>query len=134
MSTSPQKIFTVSEARELLPELRLRLHEMREIWTDLAPFQEEAQKISKRVEEGGATLPHAGEYFLLVHRLKKKMTYFEQTGIEIKDISSGLVDFPSLRGGRVVYLCWRMDEETITHWHETNSGFAGRQPIEDPIP
>ena len=46
-------------------------------------------------------------------------------------ISSGLVDFPSLRAGRMVYLCWRVDEETITHWHESDEGFAGRQPLGD---
>jgi hypothetical protein len=131
MSDSSQKIFTVSEARELLPELRPRLHEMKEIWTELQPHRDEARKIGSRVDDGGATLPGAGEYFPLINRLKQKLAYFEKAGIELKDPAAGLIDFPSLRGGRVVYLCWRMDEETITHWHETNAGFAGRQPLED---
>ena len=52
-------------------------------------------------------------------------------GIFTLYVTFGVIDFPSLRGERVVYLCWRMDEESITHWHETNAGFAGRQPLED---
>ncbi len=132
MSDSSQKIYTVDEARELLPELRPRLHEMQDIWAELEPHREEAQKIGKRTDNGGATLPNAGEYFRLIHQLKEKLAFFGKAGIEIKDISTGLVDFPSLRDGRVMYLCWRVDEETITHWHETDGGFAGRQPLEGP--
>ena len=107
---------------------------MQDIWADLEPHREEAQKIGKRTDAGGATLPNAGEYFGLIHQLKEKLGFFEKAGIEIKDISSGLVDFPSLRSGRVVYLCWRVDEETITHWHEIDEGFAGRQPLGDANP
>ena len=126
-----KKIYAVDEARELLPELRPRLHEMQDIWTELQPYREEARQIGKRIDDGGATLPGAGEYFPLITRLKHKFAYFEKAGIEIKDPATGLIDFPSLRDGRVVYLCWRMDEENITHWHETNAGFSGRQPLED---
>ncbi len=131
MSDSSQKIYTLNEARELLTELRPRLQAMQDIWTELQPHRDEARKIGKRANDGGATLPGAGEYFLLISRLKQKLAYFEKAGIEIKDPAAGLIDFPSLRGGRIVYLCWRMDEETITHWHEINEGFAGRQPLED---
>ena len=130
MSNSPQKIYTAEDARELLPEIRPRLTKLQDIWTKLEPHREEARQIGKRVDDGGATLPGAGEYFLLINQLKQKLAYFEMAGVEIKDLSTGLIDFPSLRGGRVVYLCWRMGEETITHWHETNVGFAGRQPLE----
>ena len=61
----------------------------------------------------------------------RQMKYFEKSGIDVKDISTGLVDFPSIREGRVVFLCWRMEEETISHWHELETGFAARQPLED---
>ena len=52
-------------------------------------------------------------------------------GVQIKDFKSGLVDFPYDRDGRIVYLCWRLDEDEIRWWHETDAGFAGRQPITD---
>jgi hypothetical protein len=131
MTTSGQKVFTISEARELLPDLRPRLLRMREVWKKMSPFREESKRLSKKMEDGGSTMPNAGEYFQQIRKLQKELAFFETSGIQVKDISSGLVDFPSLRNGRVVYLCWRMDEPSITHWHETNEGFAGRQPLED---
>jgi hypothetical protein len=45
-------------------------------------------------------------------------------------LSSGLIDFPSLRAGREVWLCWKYDEPQVAYWHDLQSGFAGRQPIE----
>ncbi len=53
-------------------------------------------------------------------------------GIECKSVESGLFDFPSERDGRVVYLCWRHGERAVTHWHEVEAGFAGRQEIDGP--
>lgn len=134
MSESPKKTYTVSEARRILPEIRPRLHEMQEVWAGLESYRNEAQKIGKRIEEGGATLPNAGEYFKLIQQLRENLKFFESAGIEIKDISLGLVDFLSLQGGRLVYLCWKVDEETISHWHEIQDGFAGRKPLEDTSP
>ncbi len=52
------------------------------------------------------------------------------TGTQIKDINSGLLDFPAMRNGREVYLCWKYGEDDIAFWHEVEAGFAGRQPIE----
>ena len=52
-----------------------------------------------------------------------------ELGVECKSLESGLVDFPAERDGRVVYLCWRDGEEAVTHWHEVDAGFAGRQPL-----
>ena len=60
----------------------------------------------------------------LVHRILA-------TGAEIKDLNSGLLDFRALRGGREVYLCWKHGESAIEFWHELDTGFAGRRPIEE---
>lgn len=54
---------------------------------------------------------------------------FEELGIVLRDISSGLVDFPAERDGEPIYLCWRRGENRVDHWHDRESGFAGRQPI-----
>jgi hypothetical protein len=53
-----------------------------------------------------------------------------ETGVQIKDINIGLLDFPTLRDGHEVYLCWKYGEGDIAFWHEVDAGFAGRQPIE----
>ena len=58
------------------------------------------------------------------------MTELEQLGVECKSLDSGLFDFPCELDGRVVYLCWRTGERAVTHWHEVEAGFAGRQPLE----
>ena len=66
----------------------------------------------------------------------KLATYIEELsrlGVELKG-PDGLCDFPSLRDGREVYLCWRHGEAAVTHWHEKNAGFAGRQPLDRPLP
>ena len=52
-----------------------------------------------------------------------------QLGVELKDYFTGLIDFPSLRNGRPVYLCWRMGEAEVAYWHELEAGFAGRQKL-----
>ena len=51
-------------------------------------------------------------------------------GVQVKDLETGLLDFPCVVDGEVILLCWRMGEETITHWHGTNEGFAGRKAID----
>ena len=53
-------------------------------------------------------------------------------GVEIKGLDVGLVDFPGEMEGRPVYLCWRYGEPSVSHWHELETGFSGRQPIDDP--
>jgi hypothetical protein len=121
--------FTLYEARELLPEIRGRLIAMQVTWQDLAPYQIEVRQLANKMDKGGSTISNAGKYLTLAKKLKSQMAYFENKSIEVKDIGSGLVDFPFIREGRIVHLCWEMTEDTITHWHETDAGFAGRQPI-----
>jgi hypothetical protein len=54
-------------------------------------------------------------------------------GVQVKDLDIGLLDFPCVVEGRMVLLCWKLGEETITHWHGVDEGFAGRKPITDKI-
>ena len=61
--------------------------------------------------------------------MQKALDELDGLGVQLKDIDQGLVDFPSRRDGRVVYLCWRLGEETIAWWHDVDTGFAGRQPL-----
>jgi hypothetical protein len=53
----------------------------------------------------------------------------QELGVEVKGIEQGLVDFPSLREGRLVYLCWQAGEDRVMYWHDLDAGFAGRQPL-----
>jgi hypothetical protein len=79
---------------------------------------------------------HAADVAALRREVQSAATALQQlideldaTGAVLKGIDEGLLDFPSLREGRVVYLCWRLGEDTISYWHEMDTGFAGRQPL-----
>ncbi len=63
-------------------------------------------------------------------RLRAVLENFEQSGVLVKDLDKGLVDFPTLFRGEEVYLCWKMDEASIQFWHGTHEGFAGRKAID----
>ena len=127
-----QRIFTLGEARALVPALRPRLQAMARIRERLLPFREQVERLAEGAQRGGGTFPAAGEYLRHVQELNGHLAFLRENGVELKNMAAGLVDFPSMRQGKVVYLCWRMDEETITHWHEIEAGFAGRKPIRDP--
>jgi hypothetical protein len=64
-----------------------------------------------------------------VARLEELVDELSNVGVELKDCETGLVDFVGRHDGRDVYLCWKLGEERITHWHELNAGFAGRKPV-----
>lgn len=68
-----------------------------------------------------------------VHEIQERfaglLEELKQLGVELKDPFQGLVDFPATRDGREVWLCWRLGEESIEHWHDLEAGFGGRQPI-----
>jgi hypothetical protein len=63
-------------------------------------------------------------------RLDAILHQLQDMNIEVKDLSLGLIDFPALKNGRVIFLCWKYNEDIIQFWHEIEAGFAGRQPID----
>src|SRR6266581_1851787 len=64
---------------------------------------------------------------------KKVMEEVDSIGVQVKDIDIGLLDFPCEVEGQIILLCWKMGEKSITHWHGTQEGFAGRKPIDERI-
>jgi len=62
-------------------------------------------------------------------RMRQVIRALHDLGVEVKHLDPALLDFPALRGERVVYLCWQEGEMTVSHWHEVEDGFAGRQPL-----
>ena len=76
------------------------------------------------------SLPNGEHYAQLLLDLSVGAGDLESLGIQLKDYNHGLIDFPSMRDGRVVLLCWKADEgDNIEWWHDVESGFAGRQPL-----
>jgi hypothetical protein len=125
---SSKRYFTLEEASEVLAELRPLVGQMLDIRQELLDIQPELEPVLQKVlgNGGGKVASQAVAYF---ERLEELIGRIQQLGVELKDINSGLLDFPSLRDGREVYLCWRYGEDEIRFWHEIDAGFAGRQPL-----
>ena len=122
------KLFTVEEANDLLPALKELLKKSdraRAALTTLAPHAREA---AAHATEGGGTTA-GGEYARYLVSFFEAVREINSHGIEVKDFERWLCDFPHMREGRVVLLCWQRGEDSIQWWHDIEAGFAGRQPL-----
>ncbi len=122
------RLFTVDEANALLPTLRPLLIDILQARQNIVAAQPELWPVlEKAVNNGGSK--KAGAVLADFEVIQRNVKAIQELGIEIKDINIGLVDFPAERDGREVYICWRFDEPRVTHWHDLDSGFSGRQPL-----
>ncbi len=131
-----QRYFTLEEALALLPRLtemletlRSRRQELRELERRLAERYQQRVRGNGHVRGGDELGQLRRELEAGLAQLNEQVAAIHALGVEVKDVDQGLVDFPSLREGREVYLCWRLGEPTIAWWHELETGFAGRQPL-----
>lgn len=123
------KLFTIGEANELLPTVIPKLEKIRRLYASVAELRDDARAAAGASEFGGG-MEGGTAYVNMLYKIGKLTTDLQQLGIELKDYTRGLIDFPSLRGERVVYLCWQIgDGNEIGWWHEIDAGFAGRQPL-----
>src|SRR5215471_9173203 len=74
-----------------------------------------------------------GELQATAQRVKDAVAEIDATGVQLKDLDIGLLDFPCRVDGEIILLCWKLGEKAITHWHGTEEGFAGRKPIDERI-
>jgi hypothetical protein len=121
--------FTQDEANALLDELRPLVEQMRTAHATLRASQARLHDLmEKAVLGGGSRIPpelmHAGTH------LEKAVMAIQRHGVVIKDVSVGLLDFPSERDGRPVFLCWKPGESAVGYWHDIEGGYAGRQPLD----
>jgi hypothetical protein len=119
--------YTLEEARAELPWVGERLAQMRDARERLTDEDtRHALAGGSAGNGGGAAGKQVGEAFL---ELQAAVVAFDQRGIVVRDLDRGLVDFPSLREGREVYLCWVDGEADIGYWHELDDGYGGRQEL-----
>jgi len=123
-----KKHYTREEATALLPQLRAWLDRLAELRRTLEKYD---QRVNGLMHDGGDAGGDAvNNWIRAVAATQEVLSEFQSREILIKDIERGLLDFPALIGGREVFLCWEKDEETIEHWHDLDSGYAGRERIE----
>ena len=131
-----RRLFTLEEANQLVPWLERtfqglapsmqRLQELRE---RLSMIQRERQRLNGTFDRYNEYNSVQAEVDSISTEIQGKVDEIVAEGIIVRDISSGLVDFPHVRQGREVYLCWIGGEDSIEFWHETDQGFSHRQPL-----
>lgn len=127
---SLMKLFTVEEANSLLPTVRPIVRSIQHSHRRLVGFQSAAKQAAEGAESGGGGLREGPRYARILVELSTSAGQLESLGIQLKDYRQGLIDFPSMRDGRVVLLCWKADEgDQVEWWHDVEAGFAGRQPL-----
>jgi Uncharacterized conserved protein (DUF2203) len=96
----------------------------------VAQYRGEAKQAAEAAEKGGGGISSGLAYAEVLTALTTAIADLEALGVQLKDFERGLVDFPSLRDGRVVLLCWQMGEgDELEWWHDVDAGFAGRTPL-----
>ncbi len=123
-----KRFFTVEEARQLLPSLKELMGQVMVISHRLEEYREVVQELADSASSntGG---PEGTAYLDIVISLQSCLRQLQETGCVLKSLQDGLVDFPHLKEGREIYLCWKYGEEDIRFWHEVDEGFAGRTPL-----
>lgn len=121
------RLFSIDEANEMLPSVAKKLKRIQRLYSDIDHHRESARKAAAASEFGGGMLGGSA-YVRSLYNIGKITTELHDDGVQLKDYSRGLIDFPCMRDGRVVLLCWQLGEdEQIEWWHEIEAGFAGRQ-------
>lgn len=130
------RLYTVAEARALLPEVIPVLEALRDAFVQLRELQASVASDARHAGGNGhlkadAWHESSGEDRLetLNREVRSAARQLGGWGIELKDPARGLIDFHAERDGEVVYLCYELGEATITHWHRIADGYAGRQPL-----
>jgi hypothetical protein len=122
----PETVYTRETANLLLDEVQERLVRLQRAYADVAGHR--SSMASSAGGNGGDA--GASRWLDSSRTAADELSWFRDRGIVVRDIEQGLIDFPGLRGGRQIYLCWRLGEDAVNFWHDRETGFAGRQPLE----
>jgi hypothetical protein len=134
------RTFTLDEAQMLLPVLESLLKQAIQGKKLIEEVDAEVQEVAHRIFLNGGTLVNVVHLAArkasrekAIQRVKDAIAEIDATGVQVKDIDVGLLDFPCKVEGEIVLLCWKLGETKIAFWHETTSGFSGRKPIDERI-
>ena len=125
-----ERSFNLNEANSLLPLLRNRIGRIVKIHRRLREIQAAHRRSFDEARMRGNAPVHPA-YFLGLERMQAALQRVTAMGCHVKDLETGLIDFPATLEGRTVFLCWRLGENQVRYWHEMDSGYAGRLPIDN---
>jgi hypothetical protein len=132
-----QKTFTLQEANMLLPVLESLMKRALESKQAIEDIEKELQNLSHKIFLSGGLLVNIAEVSLrkaardkALQSIKDSVAEIHSTGVQVKDLEMGLLDFPTVVDGETVLLCWKLGEgHNVQHWHGLEEGFAGRKPL-----
>lgn len=132
------KTFTIDEAQSLLPVLESLLKRAIDGKRAAQEVESRLSELGRRIYLSGGmrvNIAEAGkqrtEMEGHLQRVRESIAEIDSIGVQVKDVDSGLLDFPCRLEDKVVLLCWRMGETAIEHWHTIEDGFKGRQPVDE---
>jgi len=132
------KTFTLEEAQSLLPVLESLLKRAIEGKQSAEEVESGLAELARRIYLSGGMRVDVGkvaksraEMETHLQRVRESIAEIDSIGVQVKDLEAGLLDFPCRLDDQVVLLCWRMGEPSIEHWHTVDSGFQGRQPVDE---
>ncbi len=132
------KTFSLEEAQTLVPVLESLMKNAMEAKERAESIAQELQSLSQRIFMNGGTLVRIAEVAKrraqqdkAVQQVKDTLAEIDSIGVQVKDLETGLLDFPCRLGDDVVLLCWKMGETEIQHWHTMDSGFSSRQSVDE---
>jgi len=130
-----RRLFTLEEANARLPLVRAIATDLSSLARDLVERRQRLDALSagRKVSSTDVYRDELAEMEKGIvrdaRRLEEYVDELQELGVEAKGAIEGLIDFPSMMDGRVVYLCWKLGESEVMHWHELDAGFLGRQPL-----
>jgi len=127
--------FTPEEANAALGEVRPIVEQMVELRRSHVAALERQEELEGHIRGNGGGIPPAeladtaAEVERLERELARAVDELAELGVQVKDLDEGLIDFPALRRGETVLLCWKLGEADVAFWHTVEDGFAGRRPL-----
>ena len=132
------RTFTLDEAQTMLPVLEALIRRAIASNEKAVSLEDEMQQLNQRIFLSGGMFidvekaaRRRGEREIAIREAKDTLAEIDAIGVQVKDLKTGLLDFPCKIDGEIVLLCWKLGEKEITHWHTVESGFGGRQPLDD---
>ena len=132
------KTFTLDEAQSLLPVLESLLKRAIEGKRSAEQVEQGLTEVARRIYLSGgmkvdvvAVIKQRVEMEAHLRRVRESIAEIDSIGVQVKDLESGLLDFPYRLDDQVVLLCWRMGETSIEHWHTQETGFKDRKPVDE---
>ena len=123
------RLFDLEEAERMLPLVRAIIKGIMDDHGERRMLADRMEALRSAGEMAAARVLER-EIDALGEKIREAVGEIEDLGAEFKGVELGLVDFPSVRDGEIVYLCWQHGEERIDYWHPVHTGYAGRRPID----